>query len=252
MQGDAAIVPQITATAQISPAIRLGIYANAYRLRLIDALAHNYPRLQQLLGEESFAGLAQRYIDKHPSTNVSVRWFGHQLGDDLSGDQTQPWLAELARWEWAIAAAFDAQDADPLSEVALTEIEPAAWPALRFRFHPSLQRLQLHTNAPAVFKALSDETDCSAPAILESPQAWLIWRQHLTTRYRSLPHEEAQALDALRNDSTFEQLCDVLCEWHEPQEVPVRAATFLKGWINEDLITRAVIAGMVSDAVSNE
>lgn len=236
MHGDAAIVPQVNAAGQVSPEIRLAIYASAYRLRLIDALAHNYPRLQQLLGVQRFAALAQRYVDECPSTSVSVRWFGHRLGDVLSEDRAQPQLTELARWEWAIAAAFDAQDSSPLNEAALTEVEPAAWPALRFRFHPSLQRLQLHTNAPAAFKALSDEIDCPAPATLERPQDWLIWRQDLTTRYRSLSHEEAQALDTLRNDGTFEQLCEVLCEWHEPGEVPVQAATFLKGWVGEGLV----------------
>lgn len=252
LHGDTAIVAQINATGQDSAgqdcggqnlgAIRLAIYADAYRLRLIDALAHNYPRLQQLLGVETFAELAQRYIDKHPSASVSVRWYGHQLGDELSEDQGQPRLAEFARWEWAIAAAFDAQDASPLNEAALTEIEPAAWPTLRFRFHPSVQRLQLHTNAPAAFKALSDETDCPAPVILESPQHWLIWRQDLTTRYRSLTREEAQALDTLRNDGTFEQLCEVLCEWHEPGEVPVQAATFLKGWVGGGLVVGVAMA----------
>ena len=63
---------------------RLRIYADAYRLRLTDALAHNYPCLQQLLGAEAFAALAQRYLDEHPSTSVSVRWFGHQLAAELS------------------------------------------------------------------------------------------------------------------------------------------------------------------------
>lgn len=240
LRGGAAIVPQIKSSAEVSPAVRLGIYAEAYRLRLIDALAHNYPRLQQLLGMEAFAELAQRYVDEHPSTSVSVRWFGHQLGDVLSDNRTQPWLAELARWEWAIAAAFDAQDATPRDEAALTEVAPAAWPTLRFHFHPSMQRLQLHTSAPATFKALSDETDCPAPATLESPQAWLIWRQNLATRYRPMAHEEAQALDTLHNDGTFGQLCDVLCEWLDPGEVPVRAATFLKGWVSEGLIVGVI------------
>ena len=77
---------------------------------------------------------------------------------------------------------------------------------------------------------------------LESPQAWLIWRQNLTTRYRSMTHEEAQALDTLRNAGTFGQLCDVLCEWHDPAEVPVRAATFLKGWLSEGLMVGVIVS----------
>lgn len=242
LQGDDTIAKSVNATGQVPAAIRLGIYAEAYRLRLIDALAHNYPRLQQLLGTEAFVALAKRYLDEHPSTSVSVRWFGHRLAADLNEDQEQPWLAELARWEWAIAAAFDAQDVEPLDDADLSDIDPAAWPALRFRFHPSLQRIQLHTNAATLFKALSDDTECPKPARLEAPQAWLIWRQALATRYRSLTDEEAHALDTLRNGGTFAQLCEALCEWHEPASVPAQAAMFLKGWVGEGLIVGVVMS----------
>lgn len=236
LHGDAAIAESVNATPQVPAAIRLGIYVQAYRLRLIEALAHNYPRLQQLLGTEAFAALAQRYLDTHPSTSVSVRWFGQQLAADLNEDQEQPWLAQLARWEWAIAAAFDAQDTEPLNDADLHEIDPAAWPALRFQFHPSLQQIVLHSNVASLFKALSDDTECPKPAMLEAPQAWLIWREKLTARYRSLTDEEAQALDTLRNGGTFAQLCEALCEWHEPASVPAQAAVFLKGWVDEGLI----------------
>src|SRR5690606_40146004 len=62
------------------------VYADAYRLRLIEALAHNYPRLQQLLGEEEFSTVARSYLDEHPSRSVSVRWFGNRLAVHL-GDR---------------------------------------------------------------------------------------------------------------------------------------------------------------------
>lgn len=241
LHGDAGIAATINESDEASRQLRLAVYADAYRLRLIEALAHNHPRLQQLLDEEEFSTIALSYLDEHPSHSVSVRWFGDRLAAHL-GDRhpDRPWLAELASWEWAIAAAFDAADAAPLSDAALTEVDPADWPTLRFQFHPSIQRLRLDTNAPALFKALSDEADCPAPTALPQPQQWLIWRQELTPRYRSLPDSEAAALDAVIAQGTFGDACEALCDWHEPAEVPTQIARMLKTWINEAMIVALV------------
>lgn len=237
LHGGADIAAAINESGRVSAQLRLAVYADAYRLRLAEALAHNYPRLQQLLGEEAFSTVARSYLDEHPSHSVSVRWFGNRLAAHLGNRHPdQPWLTELASWEWAIAAAFDAIDATPLSDAALADVDPADWPALRFQFHPSMQRLRLDTNAPALFKALSDELACPAPAKLQQPQQWLIWRQELTPRYRSLPDDEAAALDTLIAQGTFGDACETLCDWHDPTDVPAQIARMLKTWVSEAMI----------------
>ncbi len=237
LHGDGSVAVTINESDQVSVRLRLAVYADAYRLRLIEALAHNYPRLQQLLGAEGFDALARGYLEEHPSRSVSVRWFGERLAAHL-GERypDQPWLAELASWEWAIAAAFDAADAAPLDEAALGELDPADWSTLRFRFHPSIRRLRLHTNAPALFKALSDEVAVPSPARSQQPQQWLVWRQELIPRYRSLPDDEAAALDTLIAQGTFGEACEALCDWHEPTAVPAQIARMLRTWLSEAAI----------------
>lgn len=237
LHGDANVAAAINESDRFSAQQRLAVYADAYRLRLIEALAHNYPRLQQLLGETEFSAVALAYLDAQPSHNVSARWFGDQLTVHLrQRHPDRPWLTELAGWEWAIAAAFDAADASPLDDAALAAVDPADWPTLRLQFHPSMQRLRLHTNAPALFKALSDATDCPAPAALPQPQRWLIWRQELTPRYRSLPDDEATALDTLVAQGSFGDACEALCNWHEAAEVPAQIARMLRNWVDEALL----------------
>src|SRR5690348_2123522 len=81
---------------------RLGIYRNAYCLRLTEALATTYPALSALLGEEQFHALARRYIDLYPSRHYSIRYFGHRLASLLATEPayySTPVLADLARWE---------------------------------------------------------------------------------------------------------------------------------------------------------
>lgn len=237
--------PSIAASIQESErfpaAARLGIYSIAYGLRLHDALAYNYPRLQQLMGAAAFSELARHYLAAQPSTHASARWFGHRLAAHLEQHAEyadRPWCSELARWEWAIAAAFDAADETPTSLAAFVEIGAIGWPALYLQFHPSLRTLRLQTNAARLSRQLAEENDAVVPAALGVAQHWLIWREELTVRYRPMSDAEASALDTMAGErrGTFADMCATLCEFHAGAEVPLLAAGMLKKWLVQGLI----------------
>lgn len=238
LSGDAAIRDAVNASPAVPAATRLAVYSNAYRIRLADALAANMPHLKELLGDEQFGAVADGYIDAHPSRFASIRWFGDRLAQVLDQSHpSQPWLGELARWEWALAASFDASDATAVGVECLATVAPDAWADLHLRFHPSVQYVELATNAQALFKALSEEQSPPQPATLATPQPWLLWRQDLKTQYRSLEPAEAAALQVMRAGGTFGAMCEALCEWHDADEVPLLAAGLLKRWIVEELLT---------------
>ena len=240
----AAEFPGASTEGGVDLAARVGIYATAYRLRLAEALAANFPRLQQFCGSGAFASLADDYLEQHPSENASVRWFGHRLAAFLRDNAafvSMPWLAELAQWEWDIAAAFDAPDASPIEPQALNAAA-ADWPQLRFELHPSVRLLRLRTNAVDLFRSLDEARgEVLHPRILAEPQSYLIWRQGLDVRFREQSDDEAVALALLGQNETFEALCAALCDYHEESEVPVRAASLLKTWVVEGLIARVIV-----------
>jgi hypothetical protein len=239
LSGDPAIAGAVNGTPAVPASTRLAVYANAYRVRLAEALGANVPQLQQFLGVEEFGAVASRYIDEYPSQFASIRWFGDRLAQMLEQSHAaQPWLAELARWEWALAASFDAQDSRAVGIECLASVAPDAWSDLQLEFHPSVQYLELATNAQALFKALSEEQPPPPPAILERPQPWLLWRQDLKTQYRSVEPAEAAALAVVRAGGTFGTMCEALCEWHDAEEVPLLAAGMLKRWLVEPLLVR--------------
>jgi hypothetical protein len=239
LSGDPAIAGAVNGTPAVPVATRLGVYSNAYRIRLAEALGANVPQLKQLLGDEEFGAIANRYVDECPSQFASIRWFGDRLAEQLAQSHaSQPWLAELARWEWALAAAFDAQDAATVGVECLASVAPGDWADLKLEFHPSVHSLELTTNAQALFKALSEEQPAPQPAILPHPQPWLMWRQtDLKTQYRSLEPDEVAALAVVRAGGTFGDMCEALCEWHEAEEVPLVAAGMLKRWLIEEILT---------------
>ena len=239
LHGDDGIRTLVVGTEAVDADTRLGIYAGAYRLRLIEALDTDYPGLHTLAGDTAFDALCRAYIDAHPSAFRSLRWFGHRLAEFLRTTApyaAHPVFAEMAEFEWALSAAFDAADSELCTAADLAAVPADRWPALRFTPHDSLRRLDLRWNVPPVWKAI-DASD-APPALAEGadPVAWLVWRRELVTRYRSLGVDEAWALDALRGGAHFAALCEGLTEWIDAQNVAAHAAALLKRWLEDGLI----------------
>jgi hypothetical protein len=223
----------------LSVADRLGIYRNAYRVRLIEALDDTYPVLHALLGDEVFVALGEEFVSAHPSVHRSIRWYGAELPEFLAQRPPyaeQPILAEVALLEWTLAEVFDAADAEPTPRAALSAVDASAWSALRFDFHPSLRRLHLHWNTAAVWQAMSREETPPDPLCAEHPVPWLLWRQNLQNYFRSMPADEAAALDAALRGANFGEICEALAEWLPDDEIPLRAAGLLGAWADSGII----------------
>jgi hypothetical protein len=242
LRGEQAIAAQIDVSEDIPAATRLGVYANAYRVRLIEGLQSNFPHVAYLLGDEQFSELGQAYLDAYPSQHFSIRWFGHRLPEFVLHQapyNAQPWLHELATWEWTVAGAFDAADAEPLTNDDLARVAPQEWPGLSFAVHPSLRKIVVQHNIAALAKAAADQDPEPPPPQLLMPTHWCIWRQDLQVRYRSLAEEENAALQAVMNGACFGELCEVLSEYQPVDQVPLRAATLLKTWIHEQWLVQS-------------
>jgi hypothetical protein len=234
-----AIAAAVTDSPPLPIADRLRIYSNAYRVRLIDALDDTYPILHALLGDEMFMSLGEEFVAMHPSTYRSIRWYGRELPDFLMRCPPyaqQPILAEVALLEWTLAEVFDSADAPPLQRAALSAVDASAWSELRFDFHPSLRRLWLHWNTAAVWQAMSREATPPDPVCGDHPMPWLLWRQNLQNYFRSMPADEAAALDAALRGANFGEICVALAEWLPEDEIPLRAASLLKAWTDSGII----------------
>jgi hypothetical protein len=242
LRGDEAVVARVAGTARVPAGTRLGIYAGAYRSRLAEALASNYPVLARLLGEADFDSLAAEYVAAHDSPFYSIRYYGDELAKFLATREhyaAAPVLAELAQWEWAMTAVFDAADAAPLGPEDMARIPPGRWAQLRLRWHPSVQRLTLWWNVPQLWKALSEDGERPEMTLGTAPAEWLLWREDLTSYFRSLGKAEAGVLDAARSGWPFGELCALLCEDLGESEAPAQAAALLRGWIGAGLIVKA-------------
>jgi len=238
--GAAGFTAWVVDTPEASGTLRLDIYAQAYRLRLLDTLAGDYAKLAALLGEAQFASLCLAYIEARPSRHPSLRWLGRDMAGFLA--TTPPWsaqpvLAEMAAFEWAQGEVFDAPDAAAVSPGDIAALPPACWANLRLQAQPAMRRLDLRWNVPSIWQALDTDVEPPAPACNDMPPGWLLWRRELDIHWRSLSVDEAWAIDAWRSGASFAQLCEGLCEWTDGARVATHAASLLKGWITDGLVT---------------
>ncbi|MEP6885781.1 MAG: DNA-binding domain-containing protein [Gammaproteobacteria bacterium] len=238
--GNSSAIADAIVDAPPLPALeRLGIYRNAYQVRLIEALDDTYPVLHALLGDEMFLAMGEEFVAAHPSVYRSIRWYGSELAEFISSNPPyaeQPILAEIARLEWTLASVFDSADAEPVGRAALAGRDSAMWSALRFEFHPSVRRLRLKWNTAAVWQAMSHGEMPPEPACAEYPVPWLLWRQDLQNYFRSMTADEAAALEAALNGGNFGDICEGLGEHLPTEEIPLRAAGLLGAWADSGII----------------
>jgi hypothetical protein len=241
LSGDERIAHRVVDTPRVTASTRLGIYADAYRLRLLEALRTDFPALHTLAGDEEFERIGRAYIDAHPSDHFSIRHFGKALAGFLQAHEVWrrvPVYAEMAAFEWALGLSFDAADSPPLGVDDMAEIPPQSWGHMRLGLHPSLQRLDLRWNVPVLWKAIDEEQPPQAPVSGDYPQGWLIWRRDLRTLFRSLSVDEAWAIDSVRDGTHFAAMCEGLCEWHDENHAAAQAALYLRRWVQDGLVVR--------------
>ncbi|WP_137720102.1 HvfC/BufC N-terminal domain-containing protein [Methylobacillus flagellatus] len=232
---------RIQADGKISASRRLAIYHDAYRLRLIEALATSYPMLFKLLGDQLFQQLAQGYVAQYPSAFRNLRWYGAELADYLGTALPQhPVAAELADFEWQLAHAFDAPDTALLQLADLAAVPAEDWAGLRFELQPSVRQLPLRWNTIAMWHALNQEQEPPSPVMLEQAEPCLIWRQQLDAHFCSLDAVEACAFRLLQSGASFAEICDgvALHAEADDNETVMVAARLLANWLEQGLICR--------------
>ena len=116
-------------------------------------------------------------------------------------------------------------------------LAPEAWSDLKFRPHPSAFRLDLATNAAAIWLALKGDEAPPEAAALDQAARLLIWRQDVTPMFRELSAEEAMMWDEAVNGTSFGVLCEMLATYDDPDGAAGRGAGYLHGWITAGLLT---------------
>ena len=238
--GDTGALPATVAgTGAASAGDRLAVYAEAIRLRFLEVLGQDYPGLHALAGDAQFRTLGLAYVAAHPSRHPSIRWLGAGLPAFLRS--TAPWrghpvLAEMAQFEWAKGELLDAADSPVVGIEDVAAIPPHRWAGIRPRLKPAVRRLALEWNVPSLWKAVDRGDAPPPPTRMERAVDWLLWREDLIVRWRSIEPDEAWALDRCEAGEDFGAICTGLCRWVGEDAAAFRGATCLKQWAADSVL----------------
>jgi hypothetical protein len=239
VRADPALLAAIDGRGALSAAERLAIYADMYRARLVDVLREDFARVLSVVGDEAFEALACRYLVRHPSTHPSVRHMGGRFAAFVGTDsESPPFLADLARLEWARTEVFDAPDAEPVRLADLQLIPPGDWPALELRPIPACRIVECAWPAHEIWAAAGADTVERPLAARCAATVIRVWREGWSVSHAAMGSREQHAFGLLAHGQPFASLCAALEGDRGPEAAAREVGGLLLRWIEDGVLTR--------------
>ncbi|HET6619490.1 MAG TPA: DNA-binding domain-containing protein [Dongiaceae bacterium] len=233
------ILDRVRGNAREDAAAMFEIYRNAYRSRLAESLGVDFSGLKALMGGQAFDRMARAYIAKHPSRHRSIRWAGRDLAGFLAAEvphRDDPWLADMARFDWALAFAFDAPDAPTAALADLAGVPPEFWGSVRLRFHPTLDSFRITTPVDEARPRLLANPGAALDRAARCERALMVWRIGHDVKFRATDLPEHQAMQAMQDGATFGDMCELVARALDQEAGPLRAAQILQGWLEWGIV----------------
>ncbi|MDZ7921394.1 putative DNA-binding domain-containing protein [Rhodoferax sp.] len=173
------------------------------------ALLAAYPVLAQMLGAESFAALARALWHASPPQRGDMAQWGDTLADFVAASPQladDPYLADVARVEWALHTCASAGDAE-LQPATLALLGSHDLDVLRLQLAPGTALLCSRWPVASLVRAHGDGGVALAQAatLLRAGQAEdaLVWRQGYRPRLRNAQPGEVLLVSALMQGSSL-------------------------------------------------
>lgn len=179
----------------LAPERRLAVYRDSVQGSLIEVLAAAFPATRTLAGRDNFRYAARRFLCQAPPAEARLLTYGAGFPAWLAAFAPaagRPWLAEMARLEWARNEALFAADADPLDPGLLARLPAERVGALRFEPHPATRLLAVGHDLEALWQAPAEG------AVPPVGRQWLlVVRPALAVQHHRLSPGEAALTQAL-------------------------------------------------------
>jgi hypothetical protein len=174
------------------------------------ALAAAFPTIEQLVGAESFAGLARAFWHARPPERGDLAWFGDRLPDFIEASESlagEPYLADCARLDWAVHRAELAADA-PVAAVGLELLAQHDPQRLVLRLRPGTELVSSKHPIATVWQAHRSEAADRFEPVRRAFAAGhgehaLVWRDGWRARVHAIAAPDAAFTRALLEGATL-------------------------------------------------
>ena len=195
---------------------RFAVYRNNVLAGLSDVLKAAYPATCRVVGEEFFRAMARPYVLAEPPRSPRLIEYGAGFADFIATFEpaaTLPYLADVARIEWAWQGALHAAEAAPVPPAAIAAVPPERLPRLRLALHPSL-RVCVSAYPALTIWEMNVGDGVPAPVDMSVGEDCLIARPGAEIFVRRLKQGGASFLARLRDDASLGEAAAATIEAH--------------------------------------
>ncbi len=200
--------PGLIAWNGSDPARRFAVHRNNVVVSLVDALADTFPVMQELVGPKFFRAMAALFVRHVPPRSPVLAHYGEALPAFIEGFEPAaalPYLADVARLEYARLQACHAADAEPAAAEALQQAlsQPERLARLRLVCHPSVRVLASRFAVVSLWAAHQQQDAPQLPDPFAAAEAALVLRDALDVLVLPVAASTAAFVGALLKGAAF-------------------------------------------------
>lgn len=195
----------------------LTVYRGSIFGGINNALAEIYPVVKKLVGDTFFDMMMLRYIKQHPSHSPDFNTYGEHMAEFISlftPAASLPYLADVARLEWAWHQAFYAADNQTLDFTTLGNVNAAQQDTIIFQCQPGSSLLSSDYPVHHIWQANQDDSTQQHIELAEGSVQLLIWRKGLDMHIDVLGKEQWQLLSLIQKQLPLGEVCEQFAALH--------------------------------------
>ncbi len=219
---------------------RLAAYRRSIFGNLCNALVTSYPVVSRIVGLPFFREAARNYILAYPSLSGDLNDYGEHFAGFVAGypyTQDMPYLADVARLEWAMQTLLNSADAFPADLSALANTPPERYSDLSFEIDPNCARLDSPWPLLEIWEVNQEGYTGDMQVDFTQGSSILVRRAHGVVTVQELSAAEAAFLDALNNQASLADAATGALE----KDADFDFGVILQEWIATGLLHRATL-----------
>jgi uncharacterized protein (UPF0276 family) len=152
-------------TENLSPNDRLDIYVHAYRYRLYDVVAEDYPVLEYYLGKDKFQDLIWSFVNKTPHEHFNIARYAAKLPAFIVAVRPRDKRShEICALETVLCQLADAEETEAIGPERLQSLPPDAVDSAVFHPRKALQLMEFSYDINAYYTAFMEDRKPERPA----------------------------------------------------------------------------------------
>lgn len=218
------------------PEGQLGVYVKAYRYRLYDVTAAEYPVLKHYLGDAVFDLLLKDFVNIAQSDHFNLGHYPMKLPHFLTHHEVgDVFSVEMAELEKTMSQLKDAPETEVLTQEHLRHHTPESFMEMLLRPREALQLMTFTYPINRYYRAVTQEESPNTPAPESCHMA--LFRHEGIVWHMDIEHGEYQLLQALFSGLPIGKALEKMQIADDSLVVEAQLSRWFSRWISHGILT---------------